>query len=73
MASTAIPTVKIIPAIPGKVSVASNNVSIPISKNKLNISVTLAINPKILYFISINKITNENPIIKDNIPELIES
>ena len=41
LASTAIPTVKIIPVIPGKVSVASNNVRIPISKNKLNISVIL--------------------------------
>ena len=34
-ASTAIPTVKIIPAIPGRVRVASNNVKILISKIKL--------------------------------------
>ena len=32
LASTAIPTVKIIPAIPGNVSVASNNVKIPTNK-----------------------------------------
>ena len=37
LASTAIPTVKIIPAIPGKVSVASNNVKIPTKKNKFKI------------------------------------
>ena len=37
MASTAIPTVKIIPAMPGKVKVASNNVKIPINISKLDI------------------------------------
>ena len=36
-ASTAIPTVKIIPAIPGSVRVASNNVRIPTNKTKLEI------------------------------------
>ena len=49
-ASTAIPTVKIIPAIPGKVKVASNKVKIPTNKNKFKIKAILAIKPKILYF-----------------------
>ena len=48
-ASTAIPTVKIIPAIPGSVRVASNNVKIPTNKNKLEIKARLAIKPKNLY------------------------
>ena len=49
--STAIPTVKIIPAIPGKVNVASNNDNTPINSNKLVINVKSAISPKILYLI----------------------
>jgi len=72
-ASTAIPTVKIIPAIPGKVKVASNKVKIPISKNKFIISVKFVIMPKILYFIKINIITKINPIINAIIPAFIES
>ena len=44
-ASTAIPTVKIIPAIPGKVNVASNKVRIPINKKRFETSAKLAINP----------------------------
>ena len=48
-ASTAIPTVNIIPAIPGKVSVASKIDNIPISNIKFDISATLAIRPNILY------------------------
>ena len=48
-ASTAIPTVKIIPAIPGRVSVASKMVKMPININKLEIKATLATKPKILY------------------------
>ena len=39
LASTAIPTVKIIPAIPGKVSVASNIVSIPIRIKRFNTNI----------------------------------
>ena len=53
----AIPTVKIIPAIPGKVKVASNIVKIPIKRNKFITKVTLVISPKILYFTNINNIT----------------
>ena len=48
-ASTAIPTVKIIPAIPGKVYVASNKVRIPISKKRFETRAKLAINPNALY------------------------
>ena len=48
-ASTAIPTVKIIPAIPGKVYVASNKVRIPISKKRFETRARLAINPNALY------------------------
>ena len=48
-ASTAIPTVKIIPAIPGKVSVASKIVRIPINKNILSIRAILDINPNNRY------------------------
>ena len=40
------PTVKIIPAIPGKVKVASKIVNTPIKSNKLTISDASAINPK---------------------------
>ena len=72
-ASTAIPTVKIIPAIPGKVKVASIIVSKPININRLDIREMLATKPKNLYLISINKITREKPTIKDIIPDLIES
>ena len=49
LASTAIPTVNIIPAIPGNVSVASKIVSTPININKFAIKAVLAISPKILY------------------------
>ena len=48
-ASTAIPTVKIIPAIPGSVKVASKIVRTPTSINKFEINEILAINPNILY------------------------
>ena len=73
MASTAIPTVKIIPAIPGNVSVASNNVKIPTSRNKLIINAVLAIKPKTLYLNIIKNITRKKPIIRANIPASIES
>ena len=53
-ASTAIPTVKIIPAIPGNVRVASNKVRMPNSIKRLIINVKLVIKPKILYFKNIN-------------------
>ena len=49
LASTAMPTVKIIPAIPGNVNVASRIVRIPININRFAINAILAINPKILY------------------------
>ena len=48
-ASTAIPTVKIIPAMPGKVSVASKIVNIPTNRIKLIIKAMFATKPKILY------------------------
>ena len=72
-ASTAIPTVNIIPAIPGNVRVAPNKVKIPTKRNKLIINVKFAIKPKILYLIIINIITNMKPIINDKIPAFIES
>mgnify|MGYP003317248477 CR=1 FL=1 len=49
LASTAIPTVKIIPAIPGRVKVASKIVRTPVNINKFAIRAVFAINPKILY------------------------
>ena len=49
LASTAMPTVKIIPAIPGKVNVASKIVNTPTNINKFAIKAVLAINPNILY------------------------
>ena len=73
LASTAMPTVKIIPAIPGRVKVASNKVKIPTNKNKLIIKATLAIKPKIFYLYNIKNITKRKPITRANIPELIES
>ena len=72
-ASTAIPTVKIIPAIPGKVRVASNIVKTPTSINKFEIKATLAITPKILYFNIIKIITKINPITREIVPDFIES
>jgi hypothetical protein len=59
--------------MPGRVSVASKIVKIPISKNKFIINVMLVINPKILYFIKINNITSKKPMAKAIIPALIES
>ena len=73
LASTAIPTVNIIPAIPGKVSVASNKVKIPTSKNKFMIKARFAMSQKTLYLNNINKITKENPIIRAKTPASIES
>ena len=72
-ASTAIPTVKIIPAIPGNVNVAPNNVNIPTKKNRLASNVTLAIKPNILYLKNIKIITSKKPIINAMTPALIES
>ena len=48
-ASTAIPTVKIIPAMPGNVKVASRIVKTPTSIIKFAIKAKLAIKPNILY------------------------
>ena len=73
MASTAIPTVKIIPAIPGNVSVASNNVKTPIKIIKFKINVIFVIAPKILYLTNIKSTTKTNPIISAIIPAFIES
>ena len=58
----AIPTVKMIPAIPGRVNVASNKVKIPTRKNKLISSVMLAIKPNILYLKNIKIIVNHKKI-----------
>ena len=71
-ASTAIPTVKIIPAIPGKVKVASNIVKIPTKRNKFIIKAILVISQNILYFIEINKNTRTNQKTKDNKLTLID-
>ena len=73
MASTAIPTVKIIPAIPGKVNVASKRVNIPKRINKFIINVTLVINPNIRYFTNIKIITKRKPMANAIIPAFIES
>ena len=48
LASTDIPTVKIRPAIPGRVSVASRSAKIPSNKIKVHITEKLAIKPDIL-------------------------
>ena len=61
------------PAIPGKVRVASNNVKTPTNNNKLMTSAALAIKPKTLYLNSIKNITRKKPIIRANIPASIES
>ena len=62
-----------IPAIPGRVNVASNKVKIPTKKNKLISSVILAIRPNIFYLKNIKIITNKKPIIRAITPALIES
>ena len=67
------PTVKMMPAIPGKVKVASKMVNIPTSKNKFTINAAFAIKPKILYLMIMKIITKPNPIIREIIPEFIES
>ena len=72
-ASTDIPIVRTIPAIPGKVNVASNSVNMPNKINKLIMSVILVINPNILYLTNMKIITNKNPIARAMIPALIES
>ena len=72
-ASTAIPTVKITPAIPGNVKVASNNVKMPINIKRFEINDILAIIPKSLYLNDINKTTKRKPIIKETTPASIES
>ena len=46
-ASTAIPTVKTIPAIPGNVSVAPSNDIIPVIRTRLEASATFAANPNL--------------------------
>ena len=72
-ASTAMPTVKIIPAMPGNVKVASNIVSIPIKINKFEIKDTIDIIPKNFYLNIIKITTKQKPTIKENIPASIES
>ena len=72
-ASTAIPTVKIIPAIPGKVSVASKIVKTPSSINKFDINDIFAIKPNKRYLNIIKSITKRKPTIKDITPASIES
>ena len=52
---------------------ASNSVKIPIKSNKLVNNEILAINPKIQYLNIIKNMTNNDPIIKAKIPDLIES
>ena len=47
--SETLPTVKIIPVIPGKVKVAFKIVRTPVNINKFAIRAVFAINPKILY------------------------
>ena len=72
-ASTAIPTVKIIPAIPGRVSVASKRVRKPINIKRLDINEILATRPKKRYLTIIKAITKIKPISKDRTPASIES
>ena len=72
-ASTAIPTVKITPAIPGNVKVAPIMVNNPKSINRLEIKAILATTPKDLYFKSIKNITSKNPTNNEIEPALIES
>ena len=73
MASTAIPTVSIIPAIPGNVKVASKIVNTPIKRKRLTTKARSAIKPNIRYLKNINKITKIKPIISAIVPALIES
>ena len=49
LASTAIPTVRIIPAMPGNVNVASNMVKKPSNMNKFIIRAKFEIKPNNLY------------------------
>ena len=73
MASTAIPTVSIIPAIPGNVKVASKIVNTPIKRKRLTTKARSAIKPNIRYLKNINKITKIKPIISAIVPASIES
>ena len=67
------PTVRITPAIPGRVKVASRMVSIPRSINKFETKDKFAIKPNDLYLYVINKITRINPTINEIDPAFIES
>ena len=62
LASTAIPTVKTIPAIPGKVRVAPTIDITAVTKTKLVISAKFAESPKSLYRTSMKMKTRRNPI-----------
>ena len=73
LASTAIPIVSTMPAIPGIVSVASMRLSNEINKIILNIIAKSAIKPNTLYLIIINNITSTKPILRAFFPALIES
>ena len=73
MASTAIPTVKIIPAIPGSVNVASKIVKIPTNMVKICYQRYISYQSKNFVFKNINIITKKNPTISEIKPALIES
>ena len=67
-ASTAIPTVRTIPAIPGSVRVPPTTDMIDTTKIKLHIRAMLAERPNNLYLISIKIKTKIKPIIMELIP-----
>ena len=65
LASTAIPTVRTIPAIPGSVSVAPTRDIIAVTSTRFDIRAIFADKPNNLYLINIKIKTNINPTITE--------
>ena len=72
-ASTAIPIVRMRPAMPGKVNVAPNSVSAPNTNAMLILRAKLAIAPQRPYIATINASTNKAPATPLSMPVLIAS
>ena len=65
LASTAIPTVKTMPAIPGKVKVAPTNDIIAVTKIRFEIKAIFAAKPNNLYLINMKIKTKIKPTITE--------
>lgn len=72
-ASTAIPMVRIIPAMPGRVKVAPIKLNAPSIRNRLVKTVTVVNTPNRPYAATINKTTAIRPIMEATMPSRIES